>query len=259
MYDLDLLLDAALRAAARAAEIVSASGTQQRQITHKGAIDLVTDTDIRSQAAIIETLQAADRTIPVLAEEGLTTDAPARWIVDPLDGTTNFAHGYPVYSISIAFESDRSLLLGVVLDPLRNEAFVARRGKGAWLNHHPIHVSAEANLDHTLLATGFPYDIRTNQETNLPQFSHLARRCRGIRRGGSAALDLAYVAAGRLDGYWEAKLHPWDIAAGVLLVTEAGGTVTDYNGDSGYFFNGKVIASNGSIHSTLITELASIV
>jgi myo-inositol-1(or 4)-monophosphatase len=232
-----------------------------REIAYKGEIDLVTQADRDAEAAIIAALRERFPAHAILAEEsatsGLEGDGPT-WVIDPLDGTTNFAHGFPVFAVSIGLVDCGEPLVGVVYDPLRDELFAAARGQGAALNGAPIRVSPVGELRRALLATGFPYDRHVAEDDNTESFSRFIRRAQGVRRAGAAALDLAYVACGRLDGFWELRLHPWDVGAGILLVREAGGLVTDYAGrpDSGLPMQGaQVVASNGRIHGEMIGVL----
>jgi myo-inositol-1(or 4)-monophosphatase len=222
-------------------------------VSHKGAVNLVTEVDVAAEDLIVSSLKAAFPDHAVLAEERHADSAPGRhtWIVDPLDGTTNYAHGYPVFAVSVALQVDSEVEFGVVYDPNRNELFAARRGMGATLNGAPIHVSQTFPLGASLLATGFPYDIRTSRANNLDNFNRFALCSQGIRRAGSAALDLSYVACGRFDGFWELKLHPWDCAAGYLLVREAGGLVTNFLGTRGSIYERECIASNRLIHEEM--------
>ncbi len=226
-------------------------------IGYKGDINLVTEADRLSEALIIDRIS---RTFPghdVLAEESSETrnGSGFRWIIDPLDGTTNYAHGYPIFCVSIALEVAGERVLGVVYNPMLDEMFVAEKGRGAFLNGRPIRVSATAEMSKCLLATGFPYDIRCSTDNNLDLFAALAVQVQAIRRAGSAALDLAYVAAGRFDGFWELKLHPWDTAAGCLLVEEAGGVVTDLQGGVFTLDAPHVVAANDLIHPQLLEAL----
>ncbi len=227
------------------------------QIRHKGAIDLVTEYDLKSEALLVEGIRAAFPEDGITSEEGGGGGGTGvRWLVDPLDGTTNFAHGLPIFSISIACVQAEEVLLGVVYDPTRNELFHAVAGEGAFLNGKPLRVSATDELDESLLVTGFPYDIRTNPDNNLGYFNALAVRAQAVRRLGSAALDLAYVAAGHFDGYWELRLSAWDWAAGVLLVQQAGGTVSTIGGDSKVLDgDATLVATNGRIHQPLLQAL----
>ncbi len=227
------------------------------QVKLKGSIDLVTEYDLRSEQFIVDGIRGAFPKDAILAEEGSEIEAgEVCWLVDPLDGTTNFAHGLPIFSVSIAGLQDDETIFGVVYDPLRDELFRATAGGGAWLNDRPIRVSAAKRLEDSLLVTGFPYDIRTNPDNNLDHYNVLAVLSRGVRRLGSAAIDLAYVAAGRMDGYWELRLNPWDWAAGVLLTREAGGVVTDFAGNPHKPFKSNTLAaSNGLIHGSLLEAL----
>jgi myo-inositol-1(or 4)-monophosphatase len=248
--------EVAIAAAQVGGRILRRAFGQVQRVTHKGLVDLVTEQDRRSEAAIAEVIRAAFPDHAILAEEGGTSaGSPAhRWIVDPLDGTTNYAHGYPVFAVSVAYEENGELEVGVILDPLRRELFVAERGRGATLNGRPIAVSSTSTLIASLLETGFPYD-RARLALALDQLNRLAPRSQGMRRSGSAALSLAYVAAGRLDGFWEATLSPWDMAAGALLVRAAGGTVSLLNGAPFTTTSTEILATNGQIHGALIQEL----
>ncbi len=254
-------LGVAWQAASAAGEIIRASWQQPKTIGYKGAIDLVTSVDRESEHVIVEIVQQNFPDHSILAEEetrveGTQTDW--RWIIDPLDGTTNFAHGYPQFCLSIALERKGNIVLGLVFDPLRRECFRAVSGQGATLNGDPIAVSTEKDLDKALLATGFPYDHREQADFYLSYFKTFMTRCQGIRRGGSAALDLSYLACGRLDGFWEMKLKPWDTAAGVLIVAEAGGTITDFSGDSFSVYGDQTLASNGLLQAQMLAALKSI-
>lgn len=259
-------LDLAIQLARRAGGLLREAYRRPRQVEHKGAIDLVTQADLDSERLLVRAVRAAFPQDGILAEEGGViaggeADGSAqphlRWLIDPLDGTTNFAHGLPFFSVSIAVMDDAGVQLGVVYDPERQELYQARRGQGALLNGEPIAVSQTEDLLESLLVTGFPYDIRTNPDNNLDHYNRLAVRSRGVRRLGSAALDLAYVAAGRLDGYWELRLNPWDWAAGVLLVQEAGGRVTTIDGaEVTITDDDTLVASNARIHADLLHELA---
>lgn len=228
-----------------------------KQISRKGAVDLLTEYDLRSERLILEAIRRAFPQDAVLSEEaGAVSQGEICWMVDPLDGTTNFAHGLPMFCVSIACTQDGKPAFGVIYDPLREELFQALDGKGAWLNEERMQVSQTEALPDALLVTGFPYDIRTNPQTNLDHYSRLALLSLGVRRLGSAALDLAYVAAGRLDGYWELRLNPWDWAAGVVLVLEAGGRVSDFRGTEGVLVGAdSLVATNGRIHDQLRAAL----
>lgn len=226
-------------------------------VARKGEIDLVTEIDLAAEKLIVSRLAAAYPGHAVLAEEmhAETARRACTWIVDPLDGTTNYAHGYPVFCVSIGLEIAGVVEWGIVYNPNLEEVFTARRGGGAVLNGIPIRVSQTASLGSSLLATGFPYDIRTSPKNNLDYFHEFALRAQGIRRAGSAALDLCYVAAGRFDGFWEFKLNPWDCAAGYLMVREAGGKVTNLRGDPGSIYDRECLATNVRIHEEMMEVL----
>lgn len=229
-------------------------------IRFKGEIDVVTEVDEAAEAAIVAVIRAAFPEHRVLAEEGSTGghDPSHRWIIDPLDGTTNYSHGMPPFSVSVAYERNGVVEVGVIYEPSLDELYVAERGGGATLNGRPMHVSAVEVLRRALVATGFPYE-RERLPRALHQFSAFAERAQAVRRIGSAALDLAYVAAGRFDGYWEAVIKPWDVAAGVLLVEEAGGHVTDLTGEpvSLSVAELNILATNGHLHTTMLETLAA--
>lgn len=225
---------------------------------YKGEIDLVTEADRASERLILDRLRAAYPDHAILAEESGSNHQASRyqWIIDPLDGTTNFAHRFPAFSVTLALLVDDELELGVTYDPLRDELFAAQRGRGAWLNDRAIHVSATPSLDRALLCTGFPYDRRTTALDNTRQFVSFLKSSQAVLRVGSAALDLANVACGRLDGYWEFRLSAWDYAAGVLLVNEAGGHTTEPDGSPIRRWSGRIVASNGQFHAAMIDVLA---
>jgi myo-inositol-1(or 4)-monophosphatase len=229
-------------------------------IEYKGDVDLVTAADRASEKLITERLRARWPEHDLVGEEGSRSDTGAdyRWYVDPLDGTTNFAHGYPVFCVSIALvRSDEQLEVGVLYDPTRDEMFAAERGQGATLNGKPIHVSRTETLAESLLGTGFPSHKR-HKNPNIHFYQQLTLRSHGVRRAGSAALDLANVACGRYDGFWEFNLNPWDTAAGALLVQEAGGIVTRFDGSRFRLDSREVLACNGLIQQELITNFAEI-
>jgi len=230
------------------------------KIEYKGDVDLVTAADRASEKLIVERLQARWPQHGIVGEEGTRSDTGAeyRWFVDPLDGTTNFAHGYPVFCISIALaRKDDQLEAGVLFDPTRDELFAAEHGRGGSLNGKPLHVSKTARLADSILGTGFPSQKR-HQNPNIHFYQQLTLRSHGVRRAGSAALDLANVAAGRFDGFWEFNLNPWDTAAGVLMVQEAGGIVTRFDGSPFRLDSHEVLASNGLIHDELLTNFRDI-
>jgi len=231
--------------------------SQTHQIHYKGEINIVTEADKMSENLIIGEINRSFPDHGILSEESpaITGTGKLRWIIDPLDGTTNYAHGYPVFCVSIALENEGDIILGVVYDPMREDMFVAVRGEGAYLNDRKLRVSSTDNITRSLLATGFPYDIRESRENNLDYFNAMAVNVQAIRRAGAAALDLAYLAAGRFDGFWELKLKPWDTAAGVLLVEEAGGIVSDIAGAKWHLQSPSILASNGLIHKQMIKVL----
>jgi myo-inositol-1(or 4)-monophosphatase len=245
-------LGAALSAAKRAGEVLRASFGTEHTITYKGEVDLLTEVDEEAERVIREELLGTFPTYGMLAEEGgeQTGEEGVRWIVDPLDGTTNYAHGLPIFCVSIALERAGKVVLGVVHDPMGEETFVAERAGGAALNEEPITVSETDELIRALIATGFPYD-RSEMPEALELFGRLAESTQGMRRLGSAALDLCYVAAGRLDGYYERGIWPWDLAAGSLILEEAGGTVTGYRGEVLDLDGREIVASNGRLHSAV--------
>ncbi|HYK91047.1 MAG TPA: inositol monophosphatase family protein [Acidobacteriota bacterium] len=227
------------------------------EVSHKGEVNLVTEVDLAAEALIVSRIRAAFPDHIILAEENYSERRSGShiWIIDPLDGTTNYAHGFPVFAVSIGLEIDGELACGIVYNPMQDEMFTARRGAGAYCNEKTIRVSSTAALDKSLLSTGFPYDIRTNTNNNLDNFREFALRAQGVRRAGAAALDFCSVAAGRFDGFWELSLHPWDCAAGYLLVREAGGRVTDFRGREGSIYEPEMIASNGLIHEEMVAVL----
>jgi myo-inositol-1(or 4)-monophosphatase len=229
------------------------------KIQYKGDIDIVTEADKMSEDLIIDAIKRNFPDHGILSEESpaITGTGKLRWIIDPLDGTTNYSHGYPVFCVSIALENEGTIVLGVIYDPMREDMFVAVRGEGAYLNDKKLNVSRTDNISRSLLATGFPYDIRESKENNLDYFNAMATKVQAIRRAGSAALDLAYLAAGRFDGFWELKLKPWDTAAGCLLVTEAGGVISDIAGQKWHLQSPNLLASNGLIHEQMIKVLSN--
>jgi len=232
-----------------------------RRIAYKGApTNLVTEMDRRAEAEILGRLRGAFPDDAILSEE--TGEAAGssgrRWIVDPLYGTTNYAHGLPVFGVSIALQTGRRVVLGVVYDPSRDELFVGEQGRGATLNDATIRVSATASLDESLLATGFPYNIRATRDTNLPEYAAFSVRARAVRRMGAAVLDLAYVACGRFDGFWELRLGSWDVAAGSVLVEEAGGLVTAVDGGPLDVDAPTLLATNGIVHEEVLGVLKQV-
>lgn len=247
----------AIGAARKAGAILSGYARNGFRVEHKDALNLVTDADTHSEQAIVEAIGRAFPDHEILAEERGKAGgiSPFKWIIDPLDGTTNFAHGFPAYAVSIGVEYGGRCILGVVFDPTREELFVAEAGGGASLNGEPIQVSPTPTLDGALLVTGFAYDIRVSKQNNLDHFAHFAVRAQGLRRMGAAAIDLCYVACGRFDGFWELKLNPWDTAAGSLMVTEAGGRMSDFKGGPFSIYGLELVASNGRIHDEMVEVL----
>ncbi len=229
-------------------------------IQNKGIVNLVTDVDIAAENLIVSRIRQAFPDHSILAEENHNDPKEAEicWIIDPLDGTTNYAHGYPVFAVSIGLEIAGELMWGAVVDPVRDEVYTARSGSGASRNGIPIHVSKTESLVASLLATGFPYDIQTSKQNNLDNFCAFAVRVQGIRRGGSAALDFCHVASGCLDGFWELKLNPWDCAAGYLMIREAGGIVTDFHGRPASIYGREFVASNRRIHGQMLEVLKDV-
>ena len=242
----------------QAGEILRAGYGEQHQISYKGAIDIVTEVDHRSEAYLIGEIKGKYPSHRIVTEERgeLVGSDCCVWYIDPLDGTVNYAHGIPIFAVSIAYAEGGQVRLGVVYEPMRDECFSAELGKGAWLNGKPIRVSENTDLDHALLVTGFAYDVRTNPYNNLDLFNYFMLRSRGVRRMGSAAVDLGYVAAGRFDGYWEIKLETYDIAAGGLIASEAGAQVTNIAGEKDYLSAPvSVLAANPAIHRKMLAEL----
>jgi len=232
----------------------------QHQVQYKGTIDLVTEADKMSEDLIITAISRRYPEHGILSEESAEKNerASVRWIVDPLDGTTNYAHGFPFFCVSIALEQDGKMILGVIYDPIRDELFTAERQGGAFCNGRKLGVSSVGDLSRSLLATGFPYDIRVSKDNNLNFFNAMALRAQAVRRPGAAALDLAYLASGRLDGFWELKLKPWDTAAGCLLVEEAGGVITDLEGRPWNIFSPGLLGSNGLIHGQMLEVIRKV-
>jgi myo-inositol-1(or 4)-monophosphatase len=232
---------------------------KQHQIEYKGEIDLVTEADHRSEEFILSWISANFPDHTVFSEESgeRTGSAEHIWYVDPLDGTLNYSHGLPLFCVSIAYAHRGKLQLAAVFDPMANEMYAAEHGKGAWLNDKPIHASRVAELKSSLLVTGFPYDAWTNPVNNFAEFERFSRRSQGVRRLGSAALDLCYVATGRLDGFWEIRLNAWDVAAGALIAQEAGALVTDVRGGPDFITKPQsVLAANPTLHAKMLAVLS---
>jgi myo-inositol-1(or 4)-monophosphatase len=244
--------------ARQAGAILRECFNQPMRVDHKGVIDLVSEADHSSEQFLLGHIRQHYPAARIVAEESgvLAGTDENTWYVDPLDGTINYVHGLPIYSVSIAYAEEGILRLGVVYDPSRDECFSAEKDSGAWLNGQPIHSAATADLDHALLVTGFPYDIRTNPDNNLDHYAHFATHSQAVRRLGSAALDLSYVACGRFDGYWELRLNPWDVAAGALIAREAGAVVTNMQGGENFMSPPEtILAANPHLHSLMLREL----
>jgi myo-inositol-1(or 4)-monophosphatase len=257
-----LLLATAVEAVMRAGEVQMAHFGREFRVDKKGVIDLVTEIDIEIERGFRAMIAERFPDHAVLGEEFGAGDStgpvpPLCWVFDPIDGTTNYAHGLPIFCSSLAFEVDGQPVVAAIYDPTRRELFTAERGQGAWLNGAPLRVSSAESLIDSLLVTGFHYDVQKDPGEVIELFASFISRSRAVRRLGSAALDLCYVAAGRFDGFWERKLQPWDVAAGALIVAEAGGQVTAMSGGPYGSREGSVLASNGLIHSQLLETIAA--
>ncbi len=255
------LVEACVEAARRGGEVLRNAFGGRRSIRYKGGIDLVTDADHASEAVILEYLRGRFPGVAILAEEsGASGGRPGglRFIVDPLDGTTNYAHGLPHFAVNVAAEDAAGVAAGATYDPMRDELFVTARGAGTTLNGEPARVSAHEELRRSLLCTGFPYDVHEHPDPPLRIFGAYLRRARAVRRLGSAALDLAYVACGRFDGFWEVKLKAWDVAPGILMVREAGGAVSDFTGGDQMIERAEICAGNARIHPQLLEVLKDV-
>jgi len=257
-------LDSIPKICKQAGNIVRSHFGKISEVEHKGAIDLVTIADRKSEEFILKELTKLFPSHTIVAEEsfdsGIGTDRGStpsgfRWLIDPLDGTTNFAHTYPHYCTSMGLEYDGEPIFGVIYAPVADELFTGARGHGASMNGSPITVSSVSKVSRSILATGFPYDRRTNPNDNVSNFSKMINRVQGIRRGGSAALDLCYLACGRIDGFWELRLKPWDVAAGVVIVKEACGKVTNIRGERFDIYKDDILATNGHLHGEMRTIL----
>lgn len=262
MLDLNHALTVAEDAARRAGALVLEMSRGALNVEYKSILEVVTEADKASEALIVAALRGAFPDHAILGEEGtgrgeVLTSVPYRWHVDPIDGTSNYSRGIPHYAVSIALaDADNVPLVGVVFDPTRGECFTATRGGGSRLNGQPIHVSRVANLERAIVTSGFPGDRWTNPDNNTEEWTHFVLRAQGTRRLGSAALDLCYVANGRLDAFWEPRINSWDVMAGLLLVTEAGGRVSNYRGALDKVYTGEeVLASNGLIHEEMMTVI----
>lgn len=252
--------DAAFRAAKEAGAILKERLGKVARVDYKSAFNLVTDVDRASEEKVVEILTDTFPEYGILGEEGgeRLPGKLRRWLIDPLDGTTNYAHSYPFFNVSIGLEENGRVLVGVVYNPIADELFWAVRGQGAWLNDRRISVSSVSSLGESLLATGFPPDSKATRENNMQEFVALTDLSHGVRRDGSAALDLCFVAAGRLDGFWEGGLSPWDVAAGSLIVEEAGGRVSNLAGGPLDIHSGDILSTNNLIHDAVAERLAAI-
>ena len=241
----------------KASTLILKNHKKIRNISYKGVSNLVTNVDKEAEALIIKKIKSRYPNHSIIAEESgvQKKDPDNQWFIDPIDGTTNFAHGYPFFCISIAFAKNGIIEFGLIKDPLSDELFSARRNKGAKLNGKPIFVSNIKRLSESLLVTGFPYDKKTSRMNNLKNFCNLTLLTHGVRRDGAAALDMCYVASGRVDGYWEIQLSPWDIAAGKIILEEAGGKVTGFKDKKFSIYDNKIVATNGFIHKELLKHL----
>ena len=254
------MLNFAVQTAREAGRVLAEKFGRALQVSHKGEIDLVTEADLAAERLIVERIRSYHPRHSILAEEAgeveniAGADPSFKWIVDPLDGTTNYAHGYPFFCVSIALEHEGRVVVGVVYDPTRGELFAAERGEGATLNGRRVRASETSELNRALICTGFPYDVRTRTDF-ARHFRDFIMKAQSVRRDGAAALDLAYVAAGRFDGFYEEGLRPWDVAAGVLLVEEAGGLVTHYDGSPFHIYRPPIAASNGLVHEGMLGVL----
>jgi myo-inositol-1(or 4)-monophosphatase len=254
------MLNFAIQTAREAGRVLAEKFGRAIQISNKGDIDLVTEADIAAERLIVERIRSHHPRHAILTEESGDVaeaggaDAEYKWVIDPLDGTTNYAHGYPVFCVSVALEHEGRVVVGVVYDPLRDEMFAAERGGGATLNGRRVRVSDTDDLNRALLCTGFPYDVRDRGDF-ARHFRNFIMRAQSVRRDGAAALDLAYVACGRFDAFYEEGLRPWDVAAGVLLVEEAGGRVTHYDGSPFRIYVPPIAASNGLVHEAMLEVL----
>ncbi|OGW09827.1 MAG: hypothetical protein A2W77_06020 [Nitrospinae bacterium RIFCSPLOWO2_12_39_16] len=271
LLELKNFLKIAIEAVKEAGKIQEEKFGENFKIEHKGEINLVTEVDYQCEKVIIDIIKRHYPEHEILTEEagsvkglppshspltkGGQMEGKYKWIIDPLDGTTNYAHSYPCFCASVGLEIDGEIVAGAVYNPMIDELFTSIKGEGAYLNGNRIRVSKIGDINKSLLATGFPYDIRESKENNLNHFCNFAVRAQAIRRPGSAVLDLCYLAAGRFDGFWELKLYPWDMAASSLIVKESGGMITDFKGSEFSIYKGEMLASNGLIHKEMINIL----
>ena len=254
---MDERLEFSIRCALESGKIQRKYFQKEIGIHYKGEINLVTNVDLACQERIIDMIKERFPGDEIISEEkhNRLTDKRDRWIIDPLDGTTNYAHGYPFFCTSIGYEVDGVIAVGVIYNPIFDELFFAKRGMGAYLNGQRIRVSNIKDIKKALLCTGFPYDLSTNKRNNIDHFVRFLFNAQAVRRDGSAALNLSYLACGRFDGYWELSLNPWDMSAGALMVVEAGGRITDFDGKVFSIYQDEVVASNGLLHDEMLRVL----
>ncbi|MCK4641498.1 MAG: inositol monophosphatase [Candidatus Marinimicrobia bacterium] len=254
------IFQTAIVAAQSAGQFIMENVDKAIEINFKGRANVVTDVDRGAEEIIISMVRESFPDHQILAEEtpAINTSSPFKWIIDPLDGTTNFIHGFPAFAVSIAVEYNSDVIIGVVYDPVRKELFSAIKNRGAFLNRNQIKVSNIKTLSESLLATGFPYELQGNFNLNMDIFREMYQNSQGVRRVGSAALDLCYTACGRFDGFWEFDLNPWDVAAGALIVSEAGGKLSDFSGKDFSIYGKQVLATNGLIELEMLFNLAQV-
>lgn len=252
-------IDIAVELAVKAGDYAKKRKGKIKDISFKGDINLVTDIDRTCEHIIVESIKKHFPGHGILSEERYAKITPAeyKWVIDPLDGTTNYVHGLPIYSVSIALEAKGRVILGVVYNPETGDLFKAEIGKGSFMNRKRIRVSKTKTLKRALLVTGFSYNIKKTRQDNIDNFVKFLKTVQAVRRLGSAAMDLCYVACGYFDGFWEMNLHPWDSAAGMLIVREAGGSVTKFDGSQYSFYEKEILATNSKIHSQMIKVLAN--
>ncbi len=260
MSSIDRIEQVGIQAALDAGRLLMERLRSGFKVAHKGEVDLVTEADLAAEKLIVSVLRDAFPDHAILAEENHSESDRGKytWIIDPLDGTTNFAHGYPAFAVSIGLEIEGELEWGIVYNPNLEERFTARRGGGSFCNGTRLQVSKTETVDKSLLVTGFPYDIRTNPDNNLDYFAGFMLRSQAVRRIGSAAIDFCYVAAGRFDGFWELDLRPWDMAAGALIAREAGAALTDFSGAPLSIYQPRCVVSNGRIHKEMLEILEEV-
>ena len=257
---MDKFFEIASIAARQAGKIIKDYFHKPKVISYKGRIDLVTNVDKKAEDIIIKIIKKSYPNHNILTEESEHSYNPNQefcWVIDPLDGTTNYVHKFPFVSVSIALQKNQESILGIVYNPILEEFFYSEIGKGSFRNGNRISVSKTSIISNAFLSTGFPYKINDEKRNNISNFAKIIRRCRGIRRAGSAAIDLCYVATGIFDGFWELELSPWDTAAGILIIKQAGGTITNFDGSKFSIFNKEIIATNGHIHKELLNILNS--